>query len=69
MITPWLRRAYSRAEPSMARSQVRGELALHSEMTTVFSSRKSSPKARAAISTESAARWGAVTDPMNGLSE
>ncbi len=45
-----------------------GELALMSEVMTVLSP-SLPPKPIRAISTESWARSGAVTEPMNGLSE
>ena len=67
MMLAWLARAYSVAAPSIVASQRIGEDALISEVITVRSAR-SPPKAMRAISTESAARSAAVTDPMNGLS-
>ena len=53
----------------MVSSQTSGELQLTSAMITVFRSTKSSPNTSLAICTASAARSGAVTGPMNGLSE
>ena len=52
----------------MVPSQTIGELALISEVMTVLVSRNFSPNTIFAISTVSAARSGAVTEPMNGLS-
>ena len=53
----------------MVPSQTIGELALtRLEMTVLFST-NSSPKTSFAMATVSSARSGAVTEPMNGLSE
>ena len=52
----------------MVASKVMGELALISEVTTVFLRRKSSPNRIFAIATVSSARSGWVTEPMNALS-
>ena len=59
----------ARASPSITASQTIGEFALMSESITVRPMRESVPKAIFASSTESWARSGAVTEPMNGLSE
>ena len=64
----WFSLAYTSAAPSIVPSQVRGEAALMSEVNTVRPAR-SPPKAMRAISTESSARSGAVTDPMSALFE
>ena len=53
----------------MVPSKVMGELALIRLIITVLLSTKAAPKAIFAIATESSARSGAVTEPMNGLSE
>ena len=53
----------------MVASKVIGELALIRLTITVWVSTTSSPKRIFAIVTESAARSGCVTEPMNGLSE
>ena len=53
----------------MVASQVIGELALIRLINTVLVSTKSAPNRIFAISTVSSARSGAVTEPMNGLSE
>ena len=64
----WLFSASTLAEPSMARSHDIGELALHNPTSTVLSRTNSSPKRILAMSTESWARSGWVTDAMYGLS-
>ena len=53
----------------MVASKVIGELALIRLTMTAWESTTSAPKRIFAISTESAARSGCVTEPMNGLSE
>ena len=53
----------------MVSSNTIGELALIRLVSTVFWSTKSSPNTIFAIATVSSARSGAVTEPMNGLSE
>jgi hypothetical protein len=53
----------------MVSSKVMGELALIRLTSTVFWSTKSSPKTSLAMATVSAARSGAVTEPMKGRSE
>ena len=53
----------------MVPSKTIGELALIRLVMTVFWSRKSLPNRISHIATESAARSGCVTEPMNGLSE
>jgi hypothetical protein len=53
----------------MVPSQTIGELALMRLVMTVFLATKSAPNRIFAISTVSSARSGAVTEPMNGLSE
>ncbi len=67
--TAWLARAYTLSAPSMVSSHTSGELQLTSEIITVFWSTKSAPNTSSAMRTASAARSGAVTGPMNGLSE
>ena len=52
----------------MVPSHTIGELALMRLTSTVLCSTKSSPKTRFIIATLSAARSGAVTEPMSGLS-
>ena len=53
----------------MVSSQTKGELQLTSAMITVWRSTNSSPNRMRAIFSASSARSGAVTGPMNGLSE
>jgi hypothetical protein len=53
----------------MVASKTIGELALMRLMRTQFWSTKSAPNTSFAISTESVARSGCVTEPMNGLSD
>ena len=53
----------------MVASKVIGELALIRLTMTGLASMTSAPKRIFAISTESSARSGCVTEPMNGLSE
>ena len=53
----------------MTSSNVSGELMLISEVMTVLSETNCFPKRISHISTESLAREGSVTEPMNGLSE
>ena len=69
MITAWLARAYTLSAPSMVSSHTSGELQLTSEIITVFASTNASPNTSLAMRTASSARSGAVTGPMNGLSE
>ena len=67
--TAWLLRAYTFSAPSIVSSHVIGEFALISEVAIVLFCTNSSPNRIFAISTVSCARDGAVTDPINGLSE
>ena len=53
----------------MVSSQTRGELQLTSATITVCRSTNSAPNRIRAIRSASAARSGAVTGPMKGLSE
>ena len=53
----------------MVPSKTIGELALMRFTTTQFWSTKSDPNRMRHISTVSSARSGAVTEPMNGLSD
>ncbi len=53
----------------MMPSKVSGELMLMSEVITVFSCTNSLPNSTPAMSTESCARLGSVTEPMKGLSD
>jgi hypothetical protein len=53
----------------MVESNTSGELALIRLISTQLESTKSSPNTILAMVTESSARSGAVTEPMNGLSE
>ena len=55
--------------PSIVASHTKGEFALMRLVMTAFSSTNASPKTIFAIETVSSARSGAVTEPMNGLSE
>src|SRR5262249_35745670 len=73
MIVAWFARAYTLAAPTIVPSHTIGELALIRLMITVFGlpvagSTYWSPNRIFAISTESCARSGCVTEPMNGLS-
>ena len=64
---PWLARAYALRVPDMTSSNTSGELTLMFPWMTQLCSRNSLPKTRRAISIESSARSGEVTDPMSGF--
>src|SRR6185295_1842626 len=64
----WFASAYALAEPSMLKSQDIGEFALARPMITCSRSRVSAPNRTLTMSTESWARLGCVTEPMNALS-
>ena len=69
IIQAWLEVAYSSNAPIIIESKVRGELILIKLVNTVFCLTNSSPKRIFTISTLSLALSGAVTEPINGLSE
>ena len=64
---PWLARAYALSAPVITSSNTSGELTLMFPWTTQSRSRRSAPKTMRAMATESSARPGVVTPPMNGL--
>ena len=64
----WLAAAYVFNAPVMVASHTNGELTLTLPMITQLLSTTSAPNTMRAISIESAARDGWVTEPMNALS-
>ena len=64
----WFAAAYVFNAPVIVASHTSGELTLTLPMITQLLSTTSAPKAMRAISIESAARDGCVTEPMNALS-
>ena len=69
VITACFDLAYSFKAPNIVPSQVIGEFALIKLIITVLLLTNSSPKRILAMSIVSLARSGAVTEPINGLSE
>ena len=64
----WLARAYVFSAPVMVASHTKGEFTFTLPRMTQLLSTTSAPNTMRVISIESAARDGAVTEPMNGLS-